>query len=142
METAVILISGIIFALFTFYLNNRLQLGGIMASAGISVFVALIFRFNPNLLHPYLTNTIPVICIGASFVGMASSRVVRKSSTIGVAGLIFSIIFLIGSPFFEGFGGSLGTSAAIALGSVLGLKHLKTYLLKFSSFFSKNSNKP
>ncbi|MCP9199946.1 hypothetical protein MKO06_08515 [Gramella sp. GC03-9] len=125
METTIILFSGSLFALLTFYINNKLQLGGIMASAAISVLAALFFKFSPNLLSPYLTATIPIIAMGASFVGMASSRVIRKYWVIGLAGLVFSVMFLIGSPFFDGFGGSLGSSAAIALGSVYGFKRLK-----------------
>ncbi|MUP41008.1 hypothetical protein FLP08_00335 [Gramella aestuarii] len=124
MDITVILISGILFALLTFYLNNRLQLGGVMASAGVSVLTAAFFHFFPELLNAELTNTIPVIAMGASFIGMASSRIIKKYWIIGVAGLFFSFIFLVTGTFFEGFGGSLGTTAAISLAAVCGIFQL------------------
>ena len=129
MEHIFILIFGGSWALLTFYANNKLQLGGVMASAGVSVLAAIFFKLFPEILSPNLTETIPFVAMGASFVGMASSRVIKNSWMIGMAGLLFSFLLLTGSPFFEGFGGSLGTSAAIALGSVYGLNELKNKCL-------------
>ena len=122
MDTLIILASGIIFALLTFLLNNRFQLGGVMASAGVSVATALFFHLFPKLLNENLTDLIPVVAMGASFIGMASSRIIRKYWVIGVSGLVFSFIFLFTGSFFEGFGGGLGTTAAISLISVYGLR--------------------
>ena len=125
MDIGIILLSGIFGALVTYYLNNQLQLGGVMASAGISVLGGSFFFLFPDLLNKYLTENIPIVIMGASFIGMATSRIVRKFLLIAVSGFIFSVIFLLTGIFFEGFGGSLGTTAAISLISVLGLKKIK-----------------
>ena len=125
MDIGIILLSGIFGAMVTFYLNNHLQLGGVMASAGISVLAGSFFFLFPDLLNEYLTQNVPLVIMGASFIGMATSRIVRKLWPIGVSGFIFSVIFLLSGNFFAGFGGSLGTTAAISLISVLGFKKLK-----------------
>ncbi|CAL66912.1 hypothetical protein [Christiangramia forsetii] len=128
MDIAIILIAGIISALVTFYLNNQLQLGGVMASAGISVLAGGLFFIFPDILNNYLTTNIPVVVMGASFIGMAASRIIRQFWIIGLSGFIFSVIFLLTGSYFEGFGGSLGTTAAISLGAVCALKQIKKSL--------------
>lgn len=130
MEVTIILLSGFIGAVATFYLNNRLQLGGVMASAAISVIAGGFFHFFPNLFDEYYTLNIPLVIMGASFVGMASSRVIRKYWIIGISGIIFSVLYLYTGSFFVGFGGGLGTTAAISLCS--------SYVLK--GFQSKKKN--
>ena len=125
MDTGIILLSGIFGAMVTFYLNNHIQLGGVMASAGVSVLAGSFLFLFPDFLNEYLTENVPLVIMGASFIGMATSRIVRKLWLIGVSGFIFSVIFLLSGIFFEGFGGSLGTTAAISLISVLGFKKFK-----------------
>jgi hypothetical protein len=125
MNIIILLISGVVGAVITFYLNNNLQLGGVMASAGVSVFGGAFFYLFPDLLNPYLTENIPLIVMGASFIGMATFRVIRKNWIIGVSGFIFSVIYLLTGSFFEGFGGGLGTTAAISLGAAYGIRILK-----------------
>lgn len=122
--TIVILGSGIFFALATFYLNNKLQLGGVMASAVISIVTALFFKVLPEVFSVFLTTNIPIVAMGGSFIGMASFRIVSKYWIIGISGLFFSIIYLVTGSFFEGFGGSLGTTAAISLAAVYALDKL------------------
>jgi len=119
------MVGGICGALFTYVLNNHLQLGGVMASSGISIIVAGFFYIFPEILSPYLTINLPLVIMGASFIGMATSRIISQSWIIGVSGLIFSLIYLFTGSFFDGFGGSLGSTAAIALGSVYALNQLK-----------------
>ncbi|PTX41441.1 hypothetical protein C8P64_3241 [Christiangramia gaetbulicola] len=126
MQIAIIIISGFIAALVTFYLNNRLQLGGVMASAAISVLVGGFFYLYPNLLSDYYTTNIPLVVMGASFIGMATSKVVRQYWIIGISGFIFSVLYLSTGSFFEGFGGGLGSTAAISLCSAYVLKRFLT----------------
>lgn len=124
MNLTVIIIAGFLAAGITFLLNNRLKLGGVIASAGISVAGGLFFYLFPDLLNEYLSENLPAVLMGASFVGMASEKVVPKLSIILFSGILFSVIYLLTGPFFEGFGGSLGTSAAISLIAMMGLKSL------------------
>ena len=89
MEIAIVLISGIFGALATFYLNNQLPLGGVMASAGISVVAGGLFYIFPEVLNNYLTTNIPMVIMGASFIGMATSRIIKQNWIIGLSGLAF-----------------------------------------------------
>jgi len=124
MEIAITLISGIIGALATFYLNNKLQLGGVMASAGISVLFGGFFCVFPNLINEYLTTNIPVVVMGTSFIGMTTSKLTNQFWVIAIAGFIFSVIFLLTGTYFEGYGGTLGTTAAISFCSTYALAKL------------------
>lgn len=134
MEFTIILISGIAGALITFYLNNQLQFGGVMASAGVSVCAGGFFFIFPDVINEYLTTNIPLVMMGSSFIGMATSKVIYRFWTIGLSGCMFSVIFLFTSPFFEGFGGSLGTIAAISLFSIYAIAQARN---KISFAFRK-----
>lgn len=128
-----ILLAGVFGALATFYLNNTLQLGGIMASAGISVMAGGFFYLFPELLNPFLSVNVPLVIMGSSFIGMATSRVIKQYWIIALSGVFFSGIFLPSSLFFEGYGGSLGTIAAISLGAAYAMRPFK----KNSSFLKQ-----
>lgn len=122
MDIAVFILAGFLSALITFILNNHLKLGAVTASAGISVLAGLWFHFFPELLNPQLTRNLPFVIMGASFIGMASVKVIPRIRIIFIAGILFSGIYLATGSFFEGFGGSLGTTAAISLYAVHALK--------------------
>jgi len=139
MEISFLLISGTIAALATYLLNNWLQMGGVMASAGISLLGSVVFYLFPDLISPNLTENLPFIIMGASFIGMASSRIIRKYWIIGISGFVFSLIYLVTGSFFEGFGGSLGTTAAISLASVYAIQQLKKRIPSFEKKFQESN---
>ncbi|WP_382381650.1 hypothetical protein [Formosa undariae] len=115
MNNVIIIITGILGATLTFYVNEHLKQGAVRASALLTLIVSLFFYFFPELLNPYLTQNIPPAFIGASFVGMVSSKAIVHYQWLIMAGIIFSIIYINKSIFFRGYGGALGTSAFIAL---------------------------
>ena len=137
MEVAIITFSGFMGALVTFYLNNQLQLGGVMASATISVLAGGFFYIFPNLFNEYFTTNIPLVIMGASFIGMATSRIIRNYWIIGISGIIFSILFLYTGSFFDGYGGGLGTTAAISLGASYAMENLRKRNFQFKRIFQK-----
>jgi hypothetical protein len=108
-------------ASLTFYVNENLRQGPVRSSALLSLLVSLYCYFFPETMDGYLVKTIPVVFIGSSFVGMVSSRLLSNHLLIGGGGLIFCLIFLHTSRFFNGYGGALGTSAAIAVLAVLSI---------------------
>lgn len=118
MNFFILIISGLAGALSTFYLNNRLGLGGVLASSAISVISAGFFFLLPGLTSSYLTANIPLVIMGTSFIGMASQKLIQNAWVIAISGLLFPVIFLLSGSFFEGYGGSLGTTAAISLSAV------------------------
>lgn len=117
----VLLAVSFISASLTFYVNEDLKQGPVRSSALLSLFVGLFFHFFPQIIDPYLVKNIPIVFIGASFVGMVSAKLLPNRLLIGTGGVIFCLIFLHTSLFFNGYGGALGTSASIALLAVLSI---------------------
>jgi len=115
MEQSIIILTGIISALLTYVINNHLRQGAVRASSGLSLIIGLFFYYFPDLLSDYLSEHIPLIFIGATFIGMVSSKILHNYYLVGIAGLIFSIIYLNTGMFFQGYGGALGTTAAISV---------------------------
>ena len=115
MDSFIIILTGIISALATYILNNNFEQGAVRASALLSLMVGIFFYFFPSLFNDYLTKNIPVVFIGASFIGMVSSKVISNYFLIIISGIIFSIIYFNTSSFFTGYGGALGTSASISV---------------------------
>jgi hypothetical protein len=108
-------------AMLTFFVNEELKQGPVRSSAILSLLVGGYFYFFPSTMDPYLVKNIPIVFIGASFVGMVSARLLSNYLLIGIGGIIFCVIYLHTSNFFNGYGGALGTSASIALLAVLSM---------------------
>ena len=121
MTAIIIIFTAIIAAMVSFYVNHELKQGPVRSSALLSLLVALPFYFFPNVLDVSLGKNIPVVFIGGSFIGMASKKIVDSYIKLAISGLVFSVIYLNTSNFFNGYGGALGASAGIALLSVLSL---------------------
>jgi hypothetical protein len=105
----------------TFYVNEGLRQGPVRSSALLTLIVALYFHFFPASMDSYLVKNVPVVFIGGSFIGMVSSRILSNYILIGTAGLFFCVIYINTSKFFNGYGGAVGTAAAIALLAVLSI---------------------
>jgi hypothetical protein len=121
MTAFIIIIVAIIAAMLTFFMNHTLKQGPVRSSALLSLSIALIFYFFPNLVTSDLSKNIPVVFIGGSFIGMVSKKIVDSYFKLAISGLVFAIIYLNTSRFFAGYGGALGASAGISLLSVLSL---------------------
>ena len=115
MNSIIIIITGIAGATLTFYVSEQLKQGAVRASALLSLVIGLFFYCFPEMLNDYLTTNIPIAFIGASFVGMISSKIMSNYGLLAIAGTLFSIIYINKSYFFDGYGGGLGASAFIAL---------------------------
>ncbi|TXE07771.1 hypothetical protein ES711_10060 [Gelidibacter salicanalis] len=124
MNILVIAIFGILGAVATFYAHHRFNFSTVRASAMLSLAVALFFYGFPELLNAFLTKNIPVVFFGTSFIGMVSAKLKVGYVRLSIAGLIFSLIYLNKSHFFEGFGGALGALAFISLLSTMGFHDL------------------
>ncbi|MDN3593516.1 hypothetical protein [Zunongwangia endophytica] len=121
METILLTLTGIFGSLLTWFINNHKAKGAVRASALPSLIVGLFFYLFPNVVSDYLTKHIPLVFIGASFVGMVSINIISKWFYVAISGLIFSIIYLNTGKFFNGFGGALGTTACISVLVAIGL---------------------
>lgn len=130
METLIIFISSIAGILLTFQVSTKMEHGAVRASAGLSLIVGLFFYIFPEALSIYLTHNIPLVFMGASFVGMVSEKIISNYWALILAGTVFSILYLHTGTYFEGFGGALGTTASISVIVIMGIGLLKKSLIK------------
>lgn len=124
--TAILIFTGIFGSLLTYYFNNKLKLGGVLSSSLLSSIVAGFVHFFPSYIPPELVNHIPLIFIGSSFVGMVSSNQLSTLIGVSLSGLVYSVIYINTSKFFDGFGGALGTSACISLLVIMSIPYLRS----------------
>lgn len=124
-EYSTLIIAGGASALITYILQVKYKLGAVRASALVGVVAGLFVFLWPEILPKFLMNNLPIVAFGASFIGMASSKVVNNYILIVFSGCVFALIFLNTSDFFNGFGGGLGITACIALLITLSLPVLK-----------------
>ena len=88
--------------LITYVLSVEVGLGAVVASALGGVGIALLL---PSVAVPFYCGT---------FVGMISPGLVVGWPALVLAGMVGSVVFVIGKGIFDGFGGKLGTTAYIA----------------------------
>ncbi|MEJ5055860.1 hypothetical protein [Sphingobacterium sp. MYb382] len=125
-STFILLLTSIIGACTTYFVNVKLGQGPVRSSALLTLLVAGFFHLFPHLLSPHLTQNIPVVFIGSSFIGMVSAQQINNYLGIAIAGIIFCVIYLNTSLFFNGYGGALGTSACISILVVLAIPYFKS----------------
>ena len=88
----------------TWWINTQLGLGPAVASGIIGLLAALI-----------LPTDLAVATYTASFVGMSSALVLTGLPMALIAGIFVGILFALALPVYQGFGGKLGTIAAVAV---------------------------
>lgn len=126
METFILYLVGIIGSTATYYVNTKYKQGAVRSSALLTLIVSGFLYFFPHLLSTYLTQYIPAVFIGASFIGMVSKTQLSTYFGLSLAGIIFTTILLNTSKFFNGYGGALGTSACISLLVILSIPYFKS----------------
>lgn len=119
MDLILAIIVGMFGAWSTYKLAQIPSMGVVRSSALLSLVVGLIFYFFPSGTQ---FDLIPVIFIGASFVGMTSVERISSGFQIALAGMVFGMIYHYMVPTHTGFGGALGTSACLGGIVVLGVR--------------------
>lgn len=137
MNSIIISIIGILGAALTFFVSSKLKQGPVRASALLSLCVGLFFYLFPYLLNDYLSKHIPLVFIGASFIGMVSTETKVSYIRLIISGLLFSIIYSNSSRYFEGYGGSLGAMALISLLATMGIFILLSKNSKINSLLNQ-----
>ncbi len=143
MNILILIIFGVLGAVSTYYASERFEISTVRSSALLSLVIGLFFYLFPNLLNTFLTNNIPLVFFGTSFIGMVSPQINMGYKRLMIAGAIFPLLFIFKSDFFEGFGGALGALAFISLLATLSFSDLlmnKRNILK-SIVYVKNKVK-
>lgn len=142
-----ILLTSIFSACLTYYISEKRKKGAIRASALPSLIIGLLFYIFKDHIDPIYQRQIPATYLGASFVGMVSAGTLTHIRLVGFAGLLFGLIFVYASHFFQGYGGALGTSASIAVMASMCVPILMprrktlTNLLLLRKWFAKQKRK-
>ena len=124
LTTISIYITSILGAFLTFLVSTKYKQGPVRASALLTLIVAGVCFLFPELFSEDITNQIPWVFFGASFVGMTSSKLTRNYISIIFGGVIFGFIYTVSPDFFSGYGGALGTAACISILVVIGINNL------------------
>jgi O-antigen/teichoic acid export membrane protein len=107
------IVSAVSGAICTYWLQTRWKVRPVSASSVVTLLIALaVLPFSDSSQG---MQAIPYAGIGGSFIGMSTKKNVKGFETVLLAALIFGLIFIHSSQFFEGFGGALGTSACISV---------------------------
>lgn len=139
MNDLVIVLTGVMGSVLTFYVSTQLKQGAVRASALLSLIVAMFFYIFPLILNSYLTTHIPLVFIGTSFIGMVSTKTNVKYFQLVLAGFLFSLIYMHKGDVFSGYGGALGTLAGIALLTSFGFSALVSNVSMIKNFFSQSN---
>ena len=108
-ESLWIVLVSVIAALLTYVMSIRIRQGPVLGSAFIGFYLGAVLLFFPTL-PPVL----PVVAIGATFVGMSSMARLPHEGYVALAGGLFALLFIFSAPYFNGAGGKLGTIAFIS----------------------------
>lgn len=88
---------------FTWFINNKMGYGSIIANGLIGVIVATI-----------LPSDLAGVTYTASFVGMSSIAVLSSMVVVALGGFIVGILIIATKEIYAGIGGKGGTTAAAA----------------------------
>ncbi len=121
MEEITLLFVSIFGAISTFFVSQKFDISSVFTSAFLSFLVAIACHFLSGTLSESLEKNIPIVFIGASFVGMTSPKIISQMRWIALAGLFFGFIYMNASHYFSSHGGGLGTTAALSVIVSLGL---------------------
>jgi hypothetical protein len=98
----------------TFELRKRLEKAGfrgeaVIGSAAIGIIPGFLSMFFP------LLSTLSEVAFASSFAGMTEFKLIKEEYYAVLIGLIVGSVFFFSAPFFQGFGGKLGTIAFVSV---------------------------
>lgn len=118
MENLAIIITSILAGVATYYISIKMGKGAVFGSAVVVLVSGVML---PHFI-PDIGGKLAVVATTASYAGMVSVKNVPKLWEMAVVGLIAAVLFIFSAPAYIGVGGKLGTIAAIACLSWVGLK--------------------
>ena len=122
-----LIITSVIAALVTYFLNNDRKLGPVKASALVGLVAGILLPRLPGLAAG-VGATLAVMAICASFAGMSNTKRMPSWIPMAFVGLSAGLVYMFANPFIGGTGGKLGT---IAFGSNMAIRGLLDLVAKF-----------
>jgi hypothetical protein len=113
-----IILTAVLAGISTYFIANKLNKGGVFASATVTLISGIIFPF----FFPEVGTTLMAVAACASYAGMVSIRNAPSIKEMIIISVIAGIIFILSSKAYVGVGGRLGTIAAISCLTLLGAK--------------------
>lgn len=111
-------------------LIRHFKRGVVLSSALPSLLVALITLYLEKTYNEPSIKEIPIIFMGASFVGMSASHFLRLWWHICFGAVIFYLLFSFGASFAVGYGGKLGLISCISVLCTIGFENTMALLWK------------
>lgn len=122
-----LVITSVVAAVATYYLNNNRKHGPVLASAVVGLVAGVILPKLPGLAEG-VGSTLAVMAICASFAGMSNTKRIPSWVLMTLVGLVAGLVYMFSNPFIGGTGGKLGT---IAFGSNMAIRGLMDLVAKF-----------
>ena len=119
-----LVITGVVAAVVTYYLNNNRKQGPVLASAVVGLIAGVLLP----VLHKDAGAAMAVVAICASFAGMSNTKRMPSWIPMAFVGLSAALVYMFASPFIGGTGGKLGT---MAFGSTMAVRGLMDLAAKF-----------
>lgn len=121
MESLLIIIIAIVSGIITYIISNKLNKSTTFASSIVSLTFGIILP----LLFKENGMTYAFVAACSSYAGMVSIKLVENAWAMGLVSFITGILFIIFSSAYQGVGGRLGTIAAIACMTYIGIKNMR-----------------
>lgn len=119
-----LVITGVVAAVVTYYLNNNRKQGPVLASAVVGLVAGVLLP----ALHKDAGAAMAVVAICASFAGMSNTKRMPSWIPMAFVGLSAALVYMFANPFIGGTGGKLGT---MAFGSTMAIRGLMDLVAKF-----------
>lgn len=129
MENILIIIVSIIAGMATYYISVIMGKGAVFGSAIVVLISGLLFRYleAENMIA---VSGLAVVATTATYAGMVAQKNVADLKEMAVVGTITALLYIPSVNTFAGVGGRLGTIAALACFTWIGIKKLLGYKAK------------
>lgn len=118
MEVIIVLMISVAGGMATYFVNNILKRGAVIASAIITLVSGLMLPY----FFPQMGSTLVTAAACSSYAGMISVENALNVWEMAIISLITGILYIAASSAYVGIGGRLGTIAAISCFAWLGFK--------------------
>ena len=123
MENILIIIVSIIAGMATYYISVIMGKGAVFGSAIVVLISGILFRYleAENMIA---VSGLAVVATTATYTGMVAQKNVTDLKEMAAAGFITALLYIASTNTFAGVGGRLGTIAALACFTWIGIKKL------------------